>query len=115
MKRAPKFCTDNDETVLAIQKPDFEANRDIFERARLIWWNEWQLNGAKDEGSCCGGKGIETWYVGPRKRTAEPTNVVACDWVQGNCAAARYVEPALEYLRAEFPELEFRYNDGWMN
>lgn len=26
--------------------------------------------------------------------------------------ASRYVEPALEYLRSAFPEIEFRYNDG---
>jgi len=115
MKTAPRFYQDNPETVLAFQKPDYEANRDIFERAESLWHNEWLANGAKDEGSCCLGKGIEAWYVGPRKRTAVPTLVVACNWVQGNVAASRYVEPALEHLRSAFPEIEFRYNDGRMD
>ena len=115
MKTAPIFYTDNDETVLAFQKPDLEASRDIFEKAKWIWWSEWKLGGATDKGSCCGGKGIQTWYVGPRKRTAHRRTVVSCSWIQGNLSASGTVDGALGYLRAEFPELEFRYNDGWMD
>ena len=115
MKTAPKFYTKNNDTVLALQKPDFVEKLSIFELARKMWHEAWLSDGGRDYGTCCGGKGIETWYVGPHKRTAELVNVVGCNWVQGNLAAATTVDGALEYLRGEFPELEFRYNDGWMD
>ena len=115
MKTAPRFYTANNDTVLAIQRPDLEAHRAVFEKAKDIWYDAWVADGAEDFGSCCGGKGISTWYVGPRQRTAQPVNVVGCNWVQGNLSASATVEEALEYLREELPELEFRYNDGWMD
>ena len=115
MKTVPKFYPANSDTIFAIQKPDFDKNRATFQKAQRIWYAAWQLAGEEDRGTCCGGKGIETWYVGPRKRSAQPTNVVACSWVQGNLSAATTVDGALEYLRQELPELEFRYNDGWMD
>jgi len=115
MKTAPKFYPQNDDTVLGIQKPDFEKHRATFQKAQSIWYATWQLGGEEDRGTCCGGKGIETWYIGPRCRSAQPVNVVGCHWVQGNLSAAATVDGALEYLREEFPGLEFRYNDGWMD
>ena len=115
MKIAPKFYAKNTDTAVAIQKPDFDKNYGTFQYAQSMWKSAWTKDGGRDYGSCCGGKGIETWYVGPRKRVAELVNVVSCNWVQGNLAAANTVDSALEYLRGEFPELEFRYNDGWMD
>jgi hypothetical protein len=115
MKTSPKFYTKNNDTVLALQKPDFDENHGTFQKAQSIWHTAWLEAGAEDHGTCCGGKGIEAWYVGPRKRSAELVNVVACSWVQGNLSAARTVDSALEYLRRELPEVEFRYNDGWMD
>mgnify|MGYP005820670191 CR=1 FL=1 len=115
MKTSPKFYAKNTDTVLAIQKPDIDKNLDLFYEAECIWHADWVKAGAEDHGTCCGGKGIETWYVGPRKRSAELVNVVRCSWVQGNLSAASTVDSALEYLRDRFPELEFRYNDGWMD
>ena len=115
MKIAPKFYAKNTDTILAIQKPEFDKNLATFQYAESLWRVDWRADGGRDYGTCCGGKGIETWYLGPRKRVAELVNVVSCNWVQGNLAAANTVDSALEYLRGEFPELEFRYNDGWMD
>jgi hypothetical protein len=115
MKTVPKWYTKSEEYILALQKPDFTENVSVFEYAKKLWHDAWIKDGARDHGTCCGGKGISTWFVGPRKRSAELVNVVACDWVQGNLSAATTVDAALEYLRGEFPDLEFRYNDGWMD
>lgn len=115
MKIVPKYYIKNEDKVLAIQDKDFQDNKDIFRQAEKMWYQEWRDSSALDEGSCCGGKGISTYYVGPRKRTAEQVNVVRCDFIQGNVSASRSAKKVLEYLKNELPEFEFSYNDGWMD
>ena len=113
MKTAPTFYRGSPETVTAYQREDIAKLRDIIETAEAIWFTEWQNQGSKDEGTCCGGKGIEVWFIAPRKRAAKPSNIVRCGWVQGNISAQRTVKPALDYLKAH--GIEARYNDGWMD
>lgn len=113
MKTAPTFYLGSPETVKAYQREDIERLREVIHNAEHLWFNEWVEQGSKDEGSCCGGKGIEVWFIAPRKRCAQPRNIIHCSWVQGNIAAQRTVKSALAYLKAN--GIECRYNDGWMD
>ena len=113
MKTAPRFYTSNPETVLAYQPVDLEKFEAALQAAEQLWNEEWYRQGAKDEGSCCGGKGIQVWFCGPRKRTAEPKTIIPSPPVQGNLSAQRSVGPALEYLKEQ--GIEARYYDGWMD
>ncbi len=113
MKTAPRFYTGNPDTVLAYQPVDLEKFNAELRTAEQLWNQEWRAQGATDEGSCCGGKGIQVWFCGPRKRTAEPKTIIQAPPVQGNLSAQRSVGPALEYLKEQ--GIEARYYDGWMN
>ena len=115
MRTVPKWYTACEDTVLGIQLNDIQSNREILNEAADIWYTDWVESGSEDHGSCCLGKGIQTWVVGPRKRSAQPTNVVSCTWVQGNVAASTTVDNALEFLRDKLPEWEFTYYDGRMD
>jgi hypothetical protein len=114
MKLSPKFYPACEDKTLAWQKPDLIARNYHFAKAKEIWYQEWLRLGSPDEGSCCGGKGIELYYLRPRARACRPVNVVSCDWVQGNISASRSVQPALDYLKSVGIE-DARYNDGWMD
>ena len=103
----------NTETVDAYQRDDLLKLREIIHNAEHLWFNEWVEAGSKDEGSCCGGKGIEVWFLGPRKRAAKPSRIITCSWVQGNISAQRTVQSALAYLKAHGIKAE--YTDGWMD
>lgn len=113
MKTAPIFYSGNPQTVLAYQAADLEKIDAELREAEQLWNEEWRAQGATDEGSCCGGKGIQVWYCGPRKRTAEPKTVILAPPVQGNLSAQRSVGPALKHLLEK--GIEARYYDGWMN
>jgi hypothetical protein len=113
MKTVKTFYAGSDVTVNAYQPDDIQTHRDAIKTAENIWYDEWQKQGAKDEGTCCGGKGIEVWFLDKRKRFAQPRNIIRCSWVQGNLSASRSVQPALDYLRAN--GIEASYNDGWMD
>ena len=113
MKTAPRYYAGNPETVLAYQSVDLEKLGPELRFAEQLWNEEWIFQGAKDEGSCCGGKGIQVWFCGPRKRTAEPKTIIPAPPVQGNLSAQRSVGPALEYLKEQ--GIEARYYDGWMD
>jgi hypothetical protein len=113
MKTAPRYYAGNPETVLAYQPVDLEKLGPELRFAEQLWNEEWIFQGAKDEGSCCGGKGIQVWFCGPRKRTAEPKTIIPAPPVQGNLSAQRSVGPALEYLKEQ--GIEARYYDGWMD
>jgi hypothetical protein len=113
MKTVPRFYQSNPETVTALQAADVAKLRHVLQAAQDIWYSTWTDQGRKDEGTCCGGKGIEVWYLGPRKRSAEPRRVIPCTWVQGNLSASRSVQPALDYLKAN--GIEASYDDGWMD
>ncbi len=113
MKQAPAFYAKSPDRVLALQKADLESLAPIFSEAREAWLAEWRRQGATDEGTCCGGKGIRVWYVGPRKRIAKRLLVVESPGCQGNLSASRSSRPALEILRAS--HIECQYYDGWMD
>ena len=105
----------SDEPLLAYQKADIEKLRDegVLAKAQDLWLAEWRKQGSEDRGTCCGGKGIEVCYLGPRKRNYDYTNIVLCPTGQGNLSAAESVGPALEYLKSK--GIECKYNDGWMD
>lgn len=107
------FQFNSKETINCYQREDLAKFAGFIKHARDIWYDEWVKQGSKDEGTCCGGKGIEVWYFAPRKQTPETTNIVSCNWVQGNLSAARSVKPALAYLKE--CGIEASYNDGWMD
>ena len=112
MKKVKNYYGD---AITAYQKPDIDELRakGVLDKAYRLWLNKRQELGSEDHGTCCGGKGIEICYLGPRKRNHEYTNIVTCTFVQGNTAAAESVGPALEYLKSK--GIECRYNDGWMD
>ena len=113
MKTLPKFYKGNEDTVLAYQDSDLLDWQDVFVRAEAFWYSEWEKQGARDEGTCCGGKGIRVWYAGPRKQSAELIRVINSPPCQGNVSAYRSVGPALEFLKEIGVDAE--YYDGWMD
>ena len=97
----------------AYQDADLERLYFVFEKATQLWIDEWERQGQSDEGTCCGGKGIQLLYIGKGCRNGRYKNVVSCGWVQGNVSAQKTVGPALEYLKSN--GVEATYNDGWMD
>ena len=104
---------DYEEVINAYEVKDLEPKLPIFRRAEQIWFETWVAQGSIDEGSCCGGKGLEVDFVRPRQRYPRTRNVVSCDFVQGNIAAHKSHGPALQYLKDN--GIDARYNDGWMD
>ncbi len=100
-------------TVMAYRDSDLEKLKPVLDKARAIWLQTWHEQGAIDEGSCCGGKGIQVVYLGKRKRNWEYLTVIPSPPVQGNISAQRSVQPALDYLKSE--GIDATYYDGWMN
>ncbi len=113
MKIVPKFYSQNEDTVNAFQPSDIEKLKPLLRQAEKLWYETWVAQGCEDRGTCCGGKGIEVWFCGKRKRTAEPTNIIRCPTGQGNLSAQASVEPALNLLKEN--GIPARYNDGWMD
>ena len=113
MKTAPKFYTRNEDTVDAYQPADIDKLTSILKFSEKLWHDKWVEQGSKDEGSCTGGKGIQVWFCGRNKRTAELKTVVRCPTGQGNLSAEASVMSALDYLKAE--GMEVRYYDGWLD
>lgn len=105
--------TDSKKTINCYQKADLEKLTNFFKYAEDLWYDDWVKQGSKDEGTCCGGKGIEVEYLAPRKRYPTTINIVRCNWVQGNLSAQRSVKRALDYLKE--CGIECTYNDGWMS
>ena len=113
MKTIEKYYKGSNDFVDAYEQKDLEKLKPIFHEGETRWYQEWVSQGKKDEGSCCGGKGLEIWYVAPRCRSAKPINVVNCNWVQGNVSAQKTYRNALSYLAEN--KLQASYNDGWMD
>jgi hypothetical protein len=114
MKKMEVYDGQGGEKVInAYQPKDLEPKLSIFRMAELIWWETWVAQGSIDEGSCCGGKGLEVDFVRPRQRYPRRRNVVGCNFVQGNVAAYKSHGPALEYLKEN--GIDAKYNDGWMD
>ena len=113
MKTLPRYYLQNDDTVLAYQRKDLDKLRPVFLEACDIWYDEWFRQGSTDEGSCCGGIGIQVWAGLPRKRSAKLVTVVPGPPCQGNVSAFRSVGPALKFLADHGIDAE--YYDGWMD
>ncbi len=87
------------------------SQKNIIAVAVSIWDEEWKKQGSKDEGTCCGGKGIKldgNIYA----------NFVNCEIDgpprQGNVSAYQSVGPALKFIKENgYPKAE--YYDGWMD
>jgi outer membrane cobalamin receptor len=105
--------TGSGEYVEAYEQQDFAALRHVFTRAASMWMEEWQSQGAKDYGSCTGGKGLQIWTRAPRKRSPNLCTVVHAPPVQGNLAASYSHKPALDYLKQHVTYAT--YYDGWMD
>jgi len=113
MKTIEKFYKGSNEFVNAYEKKDLEKLTEIFQEARSIWYSSWVSQGSEDNGSCCGGKGLQVYYVPPRCRSAQPINIVSCNWVQGNISASKSSKNALEFLKKN--NIDASYNDGWLD
>ena len=114
MKQFTVFAgQDNERVINAYEVKDLEPQLPILRMAAQIWFETWVAQGSIDEGSCCGGKGLEVDFVRPRQRYPRTRNVVSCDFAQGNIAAYKSHGPALKYLKEN--GIDARYNDGWMN
>jgi len=104
----------NGEMIQAYQPKDLAKLNSVFAAAKALWVQQWIEQGAVDEGSCCGGKGISVPFIGKGKRNYEYVNVVSCDFVQGNIAAYKSVGEVLAFLKKE-GVVGASYNDGWMD
>jgi|GEM_PF-2131500 len=111
MKAVKKY---NGEIIQAYQAEDLEKLKLVFAAAKVLWIQQWKDQGALDQGSCCGGKGISVPFIGKGKRNYESINVVSCDFVQGNVSAYESVGGALAFLK-EQGVVGASYNDGWMD
>ena len=54
----------DDRKEMAYQDADLEKLYSVFEKATQLWIDEWHSQGPSDEGTCCGGKGIQVIYIG---------------------------------------------------
>lgn len=99
--------------VNAYQIDDLIKNAPLFAAAESIWYDSWLKSGMGDVGTCCGGKGIQVYYIAKRCRKLSQKIVVPCSFVQGNVAASVSVKPALEFLKNN--GIEASYYDGWMD
>jgi hypothetical protein len=113
MKRIEAYYKGSGNFVDAYEKADLPDIRYKFEIAENTWHNDWVDQGKQDLGSCCGGKGIQIWYRGPRKRSAQPLTIVRSPPCQGNVSAHESVPRALAYLKD--CGIEAEYYDGWMD
>lgn len=99
--------------VNAYQDEDLVSKLPIIKSAEYLWYQNWLDNGGIDEGTCCGGKAIQVYYIGKGKRKLSVKSIVPCSFVQGNVAAAKSVKPVLEFL--EQNGIKASYYDGWMD
>lgn len=114
MKTVPKYYPSNLEAVEAYQPQDIENLKPVLEQAKQIWLDTWEKQGRKDLGTCCLGKGIQIWFVGKRKRSAERFTVIPSPPCQGNVSAHQSVGPVLAFLEEQGIK-DARYFDGWMD
>ena len=71
MKEVSKWSPNYEKKVNAYQKKDLDNIRPVLQEAKRIWHDEWVRQGRTDNGTCCGGKGIQIWYLKPRGRSAK--------------------------------------------
>ena len=92
MKEVSKWSPNYEKKVNAYQKKDLDNIRPVLKEAERIWYDEWVRQGCPDNGTCCGGKGIQIWCLKPRGRPRLP---------------------ALDFLKSQ--DIESWYYDGWMD
>ena len=113
MKHIEAFGKGTNHWVDAYEEKDIDLIRPHLQKAYEIWMSTWIAQAETDEGTCTGGKGLQIWYRGPRKRSAKLVRAVQAPPVQGNLSAARSYEPAWKYLKDQ--GIESEYYDGWMD
>ena len=99
--------------IKAYKEKYLDENWQHFAFAEILWKEEWQKQGAVDEGTCCLGKGLEVCYIPKGCRKHRWKNVVNGEFSQGNVGVAKARYPAMEYLKKQ--GFEVAYNDGWMD
>ena len=99
--------------VPVYQDSDLVENMDLIANAKEMWWQEWAKSDIGDVGTCCGGKAIQIYYLGKGCRKPVERSIIPCNFVQGNVAAAKSVQPVLDFLAAN--GIEGWYYDGWMD
>ena len=101
------------QTIEAYTPTELESLKTHGKIAGGIWFEQWQYQGSRDEGTCTGGKGLQVWYVGKGKRKPELLTITKCEWVQGNVSAQRSKDNALNYIESN--GIKATYYDGWMD
>ena len=102
------------EKVEAYEKADIESLAYAFKEAYDVWVQEWERQGAKDEGSCVLGNGLIVWWSAPRKRTAKPLMVVRPPPTQGCLSQENSMDAAITYLRDRY-NINVEYTPGRMD
>jgi len=69
---------------------------------------------AHDEGTCVLGAGIKFQYLLTRERIARSYCVFRAPF-QGNIGSYKALKPVLEFLKAEYPQFSFYWDDGNMD
>ena len=113
MKTVPKYELKGDK-VEAYEKADIESLAYAFKEAYDVWVQEWERQGAKDEGSCVAGNGLTVWYSAPGKRTAKPLIVVRPPPTQGCVSQETSMDAAIAYLR-DHHDINVEYTPGRMD
>ena len=113
MKTVPKYELKG-EKVEAYEKADIESLAYAFKEAYDVWVQEWERQGAKDEGSCVVGNGLTVWYSAPRKRTAKPLIVVRPPPTQGCLSQETTMDAAIKHLRDRH-DINVEYTPGRMD
>jgi protein tyrosine phosphatase len=108
-----KTCDLYGQKIEAYTPTELESLKHHGAIAQNIWYQAWKDQGAQDNGTCTGGKGLRVWYIPKGKRKPQEVAISRCDWVQGNISASRSKDPALRYL--EDKGINAFYYDGWMD
>tara|TARA_R110000803_G_scaffold42024_1_gene90186 strand:+ start:550 stop:882 length:333 start_codon:yes stop_codon:yes gene_type:complete len=100
----------NGNTIEVYQDKDIKDISHYISAADRMWHKEWELQGEKDEGSCCLGKAIQLYYIPPRARNYKKKSIIQSPPTQGNISASQSVQPALDFLKSM--GVEAFYYDG---
>lgn len=69
---------------------------------------------ATDEGTCVLGAGIKFQFLMTKERTARSFTMFRAPF-QGNVGSYKALKPVLEFLKAEYPNFNFYWDDGVMD
>jgi hypothetical protein len=71
-------------------------------------------NTATDEGTCVLGAGIKFQFLKSKERTARSYSMFRAPF-QGNVGSYKALKPVLEFLKTEYPQFNFYWDDGVMD